>query len=774
MGPGGPPGDPAFSGSFGPPPAAAPPAPKADDAEERARTLAEQNSLTGSTGLMRTAYAGSGAAGTFRVGFLMDWFTASGFLCNSNTFCDPQANSDKTNHIGGWFSLNATPVSFLEAYAGIRTYANSNTLGSPSLLQVLGDTTLGLKAFTPFRVGDIFTAGGDLRVLLLNGAGDVGVSGGGTSAEFNALTSLDMREIRGKGVGAPVRIHLNLGYRLDNSGKLVRSVEELRAQRNPTLAGGLSRIPVSRIERFGLGINRVDFFHIRFGVDVPYRWVQPYIEYSVDVPINRQGYECHTRTLSLGDACLALKDITNPNSGPPGFSAAPSRITLGARTNPLWGAFRGLSGHLAFDIGVSGKSTFIEEVAPQAPWTLYLGIGYAFDTKEKELPPAPPVLPPPVPEVIPPPPEYYVRGVVKEKGTTAAVAKAIVTVKTGAAEPPYATDGTGRFLTRKMDPGTHTLEISADGYKTGTCTATITPAAAPAQPAAPGFPGAPPGMPGAPPGMPVAPPGMPVAPPGMPGAPPGMPGAPPGMPGAPGGPPIAPAPQPKLTGSFYTDVTCEIESLPKKGSISGTVSSSEGGGNVAGVQITLKDAKGGSHSATTGPDGSFKFGDLPPGEASLKAEQKDHFNHVHETTVRPREDVKANMVLTKRPAQASVRVVGDQITITKQIHFETDSAVILGDSDQLLEEIADVMNKNVNLKKIEIQGHTDNTGTPQHNKDLSQARADSVRTWLVSRGNVDGSRLIAKGYGQERPLVPNVTPANRARNRRVQFLIVER
>jgi outer membrane protein OmpA-like peptidoglycan-associated protein len=195
---------------------------------------------------------------------------------------------------------------------------------------------------------------------------------------------------------------------------------------------------------------------------------------------------------------------------------------------------------------------------------------------------------------------------------------------------------------------------------------------------------------------------------------------------------------------------------------------------VSGTSVSLTDAKGADHQATTGADGSFKFGDLPPGEAKLKAEHADHFGHVREATVRPREDAKANIVLTKRPANPNVKVLGDQIQVFKQIHFETNSAVILGDSDQLLEEIADVINKNANLKQIEIQGHTDNTGAPQHNKELSQARSESVRTWLVDRGAVDASRLNAKGYGQERPLVPNVTPTNRARNRRVQFVITQR
>ena len=77
------------------------------------------------------------------------------------------------------------------------------------------------------------------------------------------------------------------------------------------------------------------------------------------------------------------------------------------------------------------------------------------------------------------------------------------------------------------------------------------------------------------------------------------------------------------------------------------------------------------------------------------------------------------------------------------------------------------------IRSVEIQGHTDNLGKPSHNKDLSASRAEAVRTWLVEHG-VDGSRLTSQGYGMERPLVPNITSRNRARNRRVEFVITSR
>ncbi|WP_437670900.1 carboxypeptidase regulatory-like domain-containing protein [Sorangium sp. So ce131] len=796
------------------------------DEQARALSLIEQPNLWGSTGLLRTSYAGSGAPGTFRVSFLLDWFSTSNFLCDPSEStpagepitCGPDAQPDSASHVGAFFALNATPLPFLEGYASIRTFANANDQGRPRLLQVLGDTTLGVKGFTPTKIGKYFTFGGEAQLLLLNGTGDVGLAGGGTSAAFRGLASLDLRKPDGKGF--PLRVNLNLGYKLDNSGIVVRQVEEERAK---AFRDGRERQPISRIERYGLGINKVDFFQTYLGVEVPLPKVQPYLEYTLDIPVNRQGYECHTRSVARGDVCLGLDDFSSPdpqNQGGPGYAAVPSRLSIGVRATPFEKAFRGLSGHAAFDLGLSATSVFIEEVAPQAPWTLYLGIAYAYDTKQKEPPPAPaPQIIKEPPQLVPAP-QSFARGFVHEQNKPdAPVADAIVTVE-GVAQPPYATGPDGRFLTRHLEPGTYTFSVRANGYKPGTCQATISAGgAAPGQPGAfgpqPGQPdpfGAPPGQPGAfgpQPGQPGAfgpqpvpfgqQPGQPGAfgpQPGQPGAfgpQPGAFGPQPGQPGAfgpqpapfgqqpgqpapfgqqPGVPGAAPIPaQPQ--GPTFVDVDCSLEALPKTGNIVGTVKDAESGDAVAGATIRLTDAAGREQTATTDGSGAFRFPDLPAGAVTLKVEAQGYMNHVNQADVRTSEDTRAALTVNKRPKVSLVKVQGNEIKISRQIHFETDSAKILGDSNALMEEIADVLQRNPNIRKVEIQGHTDNTGGREHNQTLSEARANSVRTWLI-RAGVDGGRLQAKGYGQDRPVAPNVTPANKAKNRRVQFIILEK
>ena len=71
---------------------------------------------------------------------------------------------------------------------------------------------------------------------------------------------------------------------------------------------------------------------------------------------------------------------------------------------------------------------------------------------------------------------------------------------------------------------------------------------------------------------------------------------------------------------------------------------------------------------------------------------------------------------------------------------------------------------------VEIEGHTDSEGTPERNQLLSDRRAHAIVEYL-QRGGVDQNKLAAIGYGETRPLVPNDTPENRAKNRRIEFTV---
>ena len=124
------------------------------------------------------------------------------------------------------------------------------------------------------------------------------------------------------------------------------------------------------------------------------------------------------------------------------------------------------------------------------------------------------------------------------------------------------------------------------------------------------------------------------------------------------------------------------------------------------------------------------------------------------------------------PKKPSLVIVTEkEIKITQQIHFEFDKDKIRPESFAILDAVADVLVQNPKIK-IDIQGHTDNKGSPAYNKALSDRRAASVRKYLIGKG-IDSARLTSKGYGMERPIVPNTSDQNRALNRRVQFVRTE-
>lgn len=131
-----------------------------------------------------------------------------------------------------------------------------------------------------------------------------------------------------------------------------------------------------------------------------------------------------------------------------------------------------------------------------------------------------------------------------------------------------------------------------------------------------------------------------------------------------------------------------------------------------------------------------------------------------------------NPAVTARLSPARVRVELRQIVILEKVYFDTDSATIDPVSFALLDEVATTIIAHPELGRVEIGGHTDSVGTDEYNLDLSQRRVDSVREWLVARG-VDAARLTAVGYGEMQPIDTNVTEKGRARNRRVEFRLLD-
>jgi len=99
--------------------------------------------------------------------------------------------------------------------------------------------------------------------------------------------------------------------------------------------------------------------------------------------------------------------------------------------------------------------------------------------------------------------------------------------------------------------------------------------------------------------------------------------------------------------------------------------------------------------------------------------------------------------------------------------FDFNKSTLKAESDPVLERVRAMMGKDTALH-AEIQGHTDNVGTPEYNQTLSEARAAAVVGWLTGHG-VKSDRLAAKGYGLTVPVADNRTDEGRAANRRVEI-----
>ena len=121
-----------------------------------------------------------------------------------------------------------------------------------------------------------------------------------------------------------------------------------------------------------------------------------------------------------------------------------------------------------------------------------------------------------------------------------------------------------------------------------------------------------------------------------------------------------------------------------------------------------------------------------------------------------------------------IRVVNEgnqlRVVMPNGILFATDSASVQGSIQNDLYTVADNLNRYPNTR-VEVVGHTDNTGSAAYNQDLSERRAAAVASILRSAG-VSGGRIASYGRGESAPVASNLTADGQAQNRRVEILII--
>lgn len=114
----------------------------------------------------------------------------------------------------------------------------------------------------------------------------------------------------------------------------------------------------------------------------------------------------------------------------------------------------------------------------------------------------------------------------------------------------------------------------------------------------------------------------------------------------------------------------------------------------------------------------------------------------------------------------------DRLEIPGQIVFENASAVLKPESDAAINQLKQYLDDTPRVTKLRIEGHTDNSGTPEANETLSGKRALAVKTALVAKG-IKPERLLAVGFGQNKPIADNTTEDGKSKNRRTEFHVAE-
>jgi OmpA-OmpF porin, OOP family len=178
------------------------------------------------------------------------------------------------------------------------------------------------------------------------------------------------------------------------------------------------------------------------------------------------------------------------------------------------------------------------------------------------------------------------------------------------------------------------------------------------------------------------------------------------------------------------------------------------------------------------PDQYDKCPDVPEDKDGIEdadgcpEDDADHDGIPDTVDACPKEPGLPNPDPKKNGCPQFIKVEGSIVHILQQVHFATASTTILPDSFPMLQEIANLLKANAAIKRMSIDGHTDDRGAAEYNMTLSQGRAASVLTWLTQHG-VEGNRLESHGYGLTKPIADNNTDAGRLANRRVEFKILE-
>lgn len=202
---------------------------------------------------------------------------------------------------------------------------------------------------------------------------------------------------------------------------------------------------------------------------------------------------------------------------------------------------------------------------------------------------------------------------------------------------------------------------------------------------------------------------------------------------------------------------------PRVAKIHGRITDAAG----AGVPASVKLAGAALVELKCETTGAFSAA-MPPGAYELRVEAPGLAPHTSQVEARAGEDKQLELELRALVSDPSVSLAAGRVQVNKPIRFAGATAQLTAPSQHLLDAVADLLQVRGELKRVNISAHWDNSLPRPRALELTRRQAEAVRAYLVGRGLAE-TRLTATGEGATRPLVPNLSPANASRNRRVEF-----
>ncbi|MCC7385639.1 MAG: OmpA family protein [Deltaproteobacteria bacterium] len=393
-------------------------------------------SLSGEAGLLRIPSALGPEPGALRLSLGIDFFSAGSMF----------QEGDLSSRVGAILGISGAPVEHLELWLNLRAQSSRSTESSPELLQALGDLRLGAKGHYAFSDG-AYVVGADLQLGFLTGVGSQTFDFGATQFQIRALFSTDLMKTS---LEVPVRTHVNFGGIVDSSGSLIEQ-------------------QITDAERFAYGASDFDRLLFGFGIEVPVKYVTPFLEYSMELPL---GY-----LATPGVAVIAAP--RNPGAQAAGLRAAqgvgeslatdaarpalprviPQRLTPGVRVT----AIPDLTIDFAVEIGLTPDAA--PGVVAVPPYNVIFLFSYALDPFRDRGVVGPPIAVPILVQEETEPATGLLTGVVLNGEDKKPLEGVVVSFDRA---PPVATSENGRFLSHEIEPGPVKMTARKDGFEPAT------------------------------------------------------------------------------------------------------------------------------------------------------------------------------------------------------------------------------------------------------------------------------------------------------------------